>query len=288
MFAQRGQSYRNLWDASIGHFRPRTTAGAFVDPYNPVDAGHQFHEGGAYQYQWLVPQDPAGLIALMGGKAAAEQRLDDFFAYENLLINPSTTVREDWITQPYDYYGKPTYNPNNEPDLLAPYIYMWTGAPAKTATVVRATMTLFTTGPDGMTGNDDLGTMSAWYVFSSLGLYPTMPGANFLTLSSPQFPAARVRIGDYAGTQGGTLRITAPGASDSSRYIQTVLVNGEIQRKTWLDWATLTHGGTIEHTLGSAPSDWGTQSDNQPPSINPSSALRAGSGQRQRGSSVKF
>ena len=70
-------------------------------------------------------------------------------------------------TATYAYYGKPTYNPNNEPDLLAPYMYLWSGQPAKTATVARAAFTLFTDGADGMTGNDDLGTMSAWYVFSS-------------------------------------------------------------------------------------------------------------------------
>ena len=161
-----------------------------------------------------MPQDPAGLVALMGGGRPTEKRLDAFFAYDKLLTDPAGTARNDWITAAYDYYGKPTYNPNNEPDLLAPYMYLWTGAPAKTATVVRAAMTLFTNGPDGMTGNDDLGTMSAWYVFSSLGLYPTMSGANFLALSSPQFPSATVRIGQYGRKQGGTLTITAPGASD--------------------------------------------------------------------------
>src|SRR4029453_5620715 len=103
---------------------------------------------------------------------------------------------------------------NNEPDLLAPYMYLWTGRPAKTATVVRAAMTLFSTGPDGMTGNDDLGTMSAWYVFSSLGLYPTMSGANFLAVSSPHSPSAIVAVA------GRPLTVTAPGASDSRRYIQ--------------------------------------------------------------------
>ena len=268
MFAQRGQAWRHLWDPSIQHFRPRTLAGTFVAPYNPVDAGHQFHEGGAYQYQWLVPQDPAGLIALMGGRAAAEQRLDAFFVYDKLLVDPADTVREDWITHPYDYYGKPTYNPNNEPDLLAPYMYLWAGAPAKTATVVRAAMTLFTTGANGMTGNDDLGTMSAWYVFSSLGIYPTTNGAGFLTLSSPQFAEATVRIGAYAGKQGGTLTITAPGASDANRYIQELRVNGAAWPDTWVDWTTLAHGGTIEHTLGTVPSAWGTLPGNQPPSVN--------------------
>jgi predicted alpha-1,2-mannosidase len=268
MFAQRGQWYRDIWDPAIKHFHPRTKGGTFYSPYNPVDAGHQFHEGGSYQYQWLVPQDPSGLVKLLGGASATEQALDSFFAYDKLLANPAKTVREDWITQPFDYYGKSTYNPNNEPDLLAPYMYLWASAPAKTATVVRAAMTLFTTGPDGMTGNDDLGTMSAWYVFSSLGIYPTMNGANFLTLSSPQFESATIKVGAYGSKQGGTLTITAPGASDSARYIQKVQVNGSVQRKTWLDWSTVAKGGTIAHTVGTAPSDWGTLPGNQPPSVN--------------------
>jgi hypothetical protein len=204
----------------------------------------------------------------MGGRAAAEKRLDDFFVYDRLLTDPAGTARSAWITAPYDYYGKPTYNPNNEPDLLAPSMYHWAGAPAKTTTVVRAAMTLFTTGPDGMTGNDDLGTMSAWYVLSSLGLYPTMSGAGFLTLSSPQFPSAVVRIGAYADRQGGTLTVTAPGASDTTRYVQQVRINGAGHTRNWVDWAAIARGGTIEHTLGTTPSGWGTALADQPPSVN--------------------
>ncbi|MFI5893588.1 GH92 family glycosyl hydrolase [Actinoplanes sp. NPDC051513] len=262
MFAGRGQRYRNLWDSSIQQFRPRTVAGTWLTPYDPVGAAEQFHEGGAYQYQWLVPQDPAGLVRLMGGRGAAEKRLDDFFAYAALLTDPAGTARTAWIASPYDYYAKPTYNPNNEPDLLAPYMYHWAGAPAKTATVVRAAMTLFTTGPDGMTGNDDLGTMSAWYVFSSLGLYPTMSGANFLAVSSPQFPSAEVAVGAT------TLRITAPGASDANRYVQRVRVNGASLPNNWIPWSAIGSGGTIAHTLGTAPSSWGTGVADQPPSVN--------------------
>jgi predicted alpha-1,2-mannosidase len=262
LFAGRGQWYRNLWDSSIRQFRPRTVDGTWLTPYDPVAADEQFHEGGAYQYQWLVPQDPAGLVRLMGGRAATEQRLDDFFGYDKLLTDPAGTARRDWIASPYDYYAKPTYNPNNEPDLLAPYLYLWAGDPAKTATVVRAAMTLFTTGPDGMTGNDDLGTMSAWYVFSSLGLYPTMSGADFLTLSSPQFPTATVRTGD------GTLTISAPGASDANRYIQRVTLNGSAVSKTWLAWSAVARGGTLTHTLGTGPSSWGTSIAAEPPSVN--------------------
>ncbi|MER7790539.1 GH92 family glycosyl hydrolase [Streptomyces sp. NPDC097640] len=270
MFAERGQWYRKLWDPSIAQFRPRTADGAWVTPYDPVEAGRQFHEGGAYQYQWLVPQDPAGLVGLMGGRRATERRLDSFFAYDKLLTDPAGTARRDWISAPYDYYGKPTYNPNNEPDLHAPYMYLWAGAPAKTATVVRAAMTLFTTGPDGMTGNDDLGTMSAWYVFSSLGLYPTMSGGDFLAVSSPQFESAIIRIGSigrYGSRQGGTLTVNAPGASDERRYVRGVSLDGRDLARTWLPWSAVAHGGSLVHRLGTEPGSWGTGPGAEPPSV---------------------
>lgn len=263
MFTERGFWYRNLWDNGIKHFRPRMRDGSWMNPYDPVHAAEQFHEGGAYQYQWLVPQDPAGLVSLMGGRAATEKRLDDFFVYGKLLNDPIGTTRRDWIATPYDYYSKPTYNPNNEPDLLAPYMYLWVGRPDKTATVVRAAMTLFTTGPDGMTGNDDLGTMSAWYVFSSLGLYPTMSGADFLVVSSPQFPSATVTVGS-----GETLEISAPAASDANRYIQRVEINGTNLEKPWINWSDIARGGSLLHTVGSSPSAWGTREGAEPPSVN--------------------
>ncbi|GLY94244.1 GH92 family glycosyl hydrolase [Actinoplanes sp. NBRC 103695] len=262
LLAGRGQWYRNLWDKGSKQFRPRTVDGTWLTPYDPVHAGEQFHEGGAYQYRWMVPQDPSGLVALLGGRKKSEKALDDFFVYDKLLTDPEGTARNDWIEAPYDYYAKPTYNPNNEPDLLAPYLYHWAGAPAKAATVVRAAMTLFTTGPDGMTGNDDLGTMSAWYVFSSLGLYPTMSGANFLAVSSPQFPAATVR------TAGGPLRITAPGASDAKRYIKSVHLNNVGVTRNWVSWDDVAGGGTLKHTLGTKPSTWGTTTSAEPPSVN--------------------
>ncbi|MFC0436071.1 GH92 family glycosyl hydrolase [Kutzneria buriramensis] len=260
MFAARGQWYRNLWDGA--QFRPRTVDGTWLTPYDPVAADHQFHEGGAYQYQWLAPQDPSGLVQLMGGRPTAERRLDAFFAYPHLLADPVRTVHDDWISSPYDYYSKPTYNPNNEPDLLAPYLYLWAGAPSKTATVVRAAMTLFTNGPDGMTGNDDLGTMSAWYVFSSLGLYPTTSGGDFLALSSPQFPTAAVHVGQHV------LTISAPGVTDANRYVQSVALGGRGVSASWLSWDAVAGGGALRVAVGSSPSAWATRPSDEPPSIN--------------------
>lgn len=128
-------------------------------------------------------------------------------------------------------------------------------------------MTLYTDDPGGLPGNDDLGELSAWYVYSSLGLYSTMSGGNFLALSSPQFESATVQIGRYGDRQGGTLTITAPGASDSKRYVQQVSLNGKDVRQTWLNWDTIAHGGTLAQTLATSPSSWGTQPGTQPPSM---------------------
>jgi predicted alpha-1,2-mannosidase len=267
MFADRGQNYRNLWDARIGTFRPRMEDGSWIDPYDPATGNEQFHESGAYQYQWLVPQDPAGMIGLLGGKPAANARLDEFFAYEKLLADPARTVREEWVNQAYDYYGATTYNPNNEPDLLSPYTYLWTGEPYKTATIVRAAETLFTNGPDGMTGNDDLGTMSAWYVFTSLGLYPTMSGANFYGITSPQFPEAKVEVGDH-GHQGGTLVIAAPDTSADNRYIAEARLDGAPLTRTWVRQGEIARGGRLEYRLDTETSSWGTRPQDAPPSVN--------------------
>lgn len=267
LLAGRGQNYRNLWDARIGHFRPRMDDGAWKDPYDPATGDDQFHESGAYQYQWLVPQDPAGMIDLLGGSRAANERLDDFFAYDDLVADPAGTARTKWVNSAYDYYGATTYNPNNEPDLLSPYTYLWTGEPWKTATVVRAAETLFTNGPDGMTGNDDLGTMSAWYVFSSLGLYPTMSGANFYGITSPQFPHATVQVGTYGRRQGGTLDLSAPGTSEANRYIASARLDRRKLERTWVSQRDIAQGGRLEYTLSSSPTRWGTGRHDAPPSV---------------------
>jgi hypothetical protein len=268
LLARRGQNYRTLWDRRIGHFRPRMDDGAWMDPYDPATGEDQFHESGAFQYQWLVPQDPAGMIDLLGGPGAANRRLDAFFAYDDLLADPAGTARTKWVNSAYDYYGAETYNPNNEPDLLSPYTYLWTGQPWKTATVVRAAETLFTNGPDGMTGNDDLGTRSAWYVFSSLGLYPTMSGAGFYGVSSPQFPGARVEVGRSGRRQGGVIDIAAPGSSDTRRYISEARLDGRPLRRTWVSQADIAHGARLSYALATTPSSWGTRRQDAPPSVN--------------------
>ena len=267
LLTRRAGSYRALFNRRLGVFRPRRADGRWLSPYDPRTGDNEFHEGGAYQYQWLVPQDPAGLVGLLGGGRAAARRLDDFFDYRALLRDPSGTAHHRWVEHPYEYYGATTYNPNNEPDLHAPYMYAWTGQPWKTATVVRAAETLFTNGPAGMTGNDDLGTVSAWYVLSSLGIYPTTSGGGFFVLSTPQFPHAEVTLGRIGSSQGGTLTIDAPGTSPARRYVAAASIDGRAIRRTWLTRAAVARGRHLTFKVSTRPTRWGTQPSAAPPSV---------------------
>ncbi len=259
VFAARGRDYRRIWDSGIGFFRPRHADGSWLRPYHPQSGDGQFHEGGAYQYQWLVPQDESGLVQLLGGKASAGRRLDEFFVYPDLLRDPARTARSKWVNTPDGYFSKKTYNPNNEPDLQSPYTYLWTGQPDHTATVTHAAATLFTNAPGGMTGNDDLGEMSAWLVMTSVGLYPVMSGAGYYALSTPRFPVIAIKAG------AATFRVSAPGVSWTRHYIRAARLNGVAHTRTWVPTRAVTGGGALDYTVGERPTQWGTRPGDAPP-----------------------
>lgn len=282
---ERGGNWHKVWDADVrdaetgfsGFPRPRGEDGKWYTPadghYSPRSQ-HGFHEGTGWQYQWLAQQDVPGLVAAMHGRQKAGERLDAFFAYDALLKAPLTAARKEWVVGPYSYYNQYRYNPNNEPDLHAPWMYTLIGQPWKTATVVRAAQQLFTNAPNGVTGNDDLGTMSAWYLFSALGLYPAVPGSGELLLHAPRFSQAQIKLGN-----GHTLTVQAPGADGRSlQYVQGVQFNGKSRAQVWMDWAQLRQGGTLRYTLGQqAPEQgWGTAVADLPASYcaTPGSALQ--------------
>ena len=266
-YAQRGENYRAVFDTTTGNFRPRDRSGFFVGDPDPAQTVG-FHEGTALQYQWLAPQDVPGLIDLLGGVDTTRQRLDDFFAYDRAVADPSGTAHNVWVNGTYSYYGQRTYNPNNEPDLHAPYIYQWVGQPWKTTDIVRAALTLFTDGPTGVTGNDDLGTMSAWYVLSAMGMYPIVPGSDVWGLSTPAFQSIDIALDkNWYGTD--ALHVRAPGLTDANRYVQSVTAAGTAGRidRSHLSGNELTRAGTITFDLGTAPSAWATSADAAPPAL---------------------
>ncbi|MDO0924406.1 GH92 family glycosyl hydrolase [Streptomyces sp. TG1A-8] len=265
-YAARARSYRNVFDPSTGFFRARDASGAFTGPDDPARS-EGFHEGTAWQYQWLVPQDLPGMVDLIGGQRAANDRLDSFFAYDRLLEDPERTAREVWVHGgAYDYYDADKYNPQNEPDLIAPYTYLSTGQPWKTTDVVHAALTLFTDGPTGMTGNDDLGTMSAWHVLSSIGLFPVQPGYDTWGLSTPVFDRVNLTL-DRRYYPHGRLTLTAPGTSAADRYIQSARLDGAAYGRTYLTTDALRSHRALTLTVGPRPSDWGTSPQAAPPAL---------------------
>ncbi|MFD5538071.1 GH92 family glycosyl hydrolase [Streptomyces sp. NPDC127079] len=265
-YATRAQYYRNVFDPSTGFFRARDGQGLFTGNPDPA-RGIGFHEGTAWQYQWLVPQDLPGVISLIGGEDAANRRLDSFFAYDKLLADPVRTAREVWVHgDAYTYYNAAVYNPMNEPDLIAPYTYLSTGRPWQTTDVVHAALTLFTDGPTGMTGNDDLGTMSAWNVLSSIGLFPVQPGYGTWGLSTPVFDRVDVHL-DRRWWPSGGFTVTAPGTSATDRYIQRARRDGSDYGRTYLTNGSLRSLRSLAFTVGPRPSEWGTSPEAAPPAL---------------------
>ncbi|MGW4042121.1 GH92 family glycosyl hydrolase [Streptomyces sp. NPDC004721] len=264
-YAARSRAYRELFDPATGFFRARDASGAFTGPADPA-RGVGFHEGTSWQYQWLVPQDLPGLVRLIGGRRAANARLDALFAYADLLKDPESTGRETWVSGPYAYYDADKYNPMNEPDLAAPYTYLSTGQPWKTTDVVHAALTLFTDEPAGLSGNDDLGTMSSWNVLASIGLFPVQPGYPTWGLSTPVFERVDLRLDRGYYPRGG-LTITAPGTSRKDRYIQSVRAGGAPHDRTYLTTRALRSLGTLSYTVGPRPSAWGTSAQAAPPAL---------------------
>jgi putative alpha-1,2-mannosidase len=188
----------------------------------------------------------------MGGRDAAADALDRFFSNGDV---------KRWSDGAYDYYGRATYNPNNEPDLHAPWVYAWTSRPWTTSAIVRGAERLFAPVPEGLTGNDDLGTMSAWYVFAALGLYPVTSGGGTYVLHSPLFPRATVRAG------GRTVTFDAPAAAAGNVYVQDMTVGGAPWSKAWIAHDRLLSAGTIHYGLGARPGPaWGTAPQDAPPS----------------------
>jgi predicted alpha-1,2-mannosidase len=242
-FLRRAQNWRNLFESGGKYVKPRNTDLSWPS-FDPVQE-NEYVEGNAAQYTWMVPYNHRGLFDAMGGNATVVSRLDTFFT--ELNAGPK---------KPYAYLG-------NEPTLNTPWAYTYAGAPAKTQDVVRRALTsIFTPVPEGLVGNDDLGEMSSWAVWAALGMYPEAPGRADLVLASPQFPQTTITRGN-----GKTITITAAGASDSAKYVQSLRVNGTATTKPWLTSAFVASGGTLDFTLGTAASSWGSAAADAPPSF---------------------
>jgi predicted alpha-1,2-mannosidase len=237
-YSQRAENWRTLFNPATGYIEPRYANGAYYEQFSPTN-GAAFLEGDSAQYTWLVPQDLPGLFAAMGGNAAVVQRLDQHFTQLN--AGPTST---------YAFMG-------NEQEFEAPWEYDFAQAPSGTQSVVRRIiLQLYHDTPGGLSGNDDGGALSSWYVWGALGLYPEIPGVAGFALGSPLFPSVTMHLGN-----GQTLRLVAPSASDTTPYIQSLTLNGQPVNNPWLPFQQLAHGATLSFILGAAPNDsWDTGS----------------------------
>ena len=259
--AARAHGPRTLWDSATGYTHPRMTDGTFLSPFYPI-SGTGFKEGTAAQYTWMTPQDVGGLASEMGGMGPAAARLDQFLDFPGLQMDAPGVLQNEWGQNAY-------YNPFNEVTLHTPYLYDYWGQPWKTQATVRTAETLYSNTTHGIPGNDDLGAMSAWYVLSALGIYPTMPGTGVYALTSPLFPHAAVSL-DPAYYTMPQLTIDAPGANAANQYVQSLTLNGAAYGQDWLRHSDIQAGAHLVYTLGAYPNtSWAADPTLAPPAVCP-------------------
>ncbi|MGW3356930.1 lectin [Streptomyces bungoensis] len=242
-FATRAQDWMNVFNPQTGYMQAKNKDGQFAGGFTP-GTSNGFVEGTSAQYTPMVPFNLEQLIQARGGAKAYSSYLD------SLLDN---------ITDP----GNTDADLSNEPSVEIPWEYDYTGRPWKTQHAVReAQQKLYFNAPVGSFGNDDLGAMSSWYVWSELGMYPETPGTDTLVLGSPVFPVAEVNFGN-----GRTVRINAPQAAPNAPYVQSLRVQGKEWKTSWLTYQQLKGAGTVDFTLGTQPdTSWASGPSAAPPS----------------------
>lgn len=227
-YTNRAMKWKNLYDKETNWLRSRNEDGSWKNP------GDDWRESTYKNYFWMVPYDLDGLLQIIGGKQEGEKRLDELFR----RLDAS--------------YGDEWFASGNEPSFQIPWIYNWVGAPYKAQHIIRKVLNeQYNSRPDGLPGNDDLGSMGAWYVFASIGLFPEIPGVGGFSINSPVFPEIVLHLAN------GDLVIK--GGDEKKEYIQGLKINGKKSDSTWIDWNDIKNGGTLDYSLSTKPDKvWGT------------------------------
>ncbi|WP_182068442.1 GH92 family glycosyl hydrolase [Stenotrophomonas pavanii] len=246
-FDKRAGNWRNAFDKDTGFMRARKRDGSFRTPFDPSASGYgtDYTEGNAWQYSWYVPQDVAGLAAAHGGSDKLLARLDEVF---NAKVDPSIFEHMEDITGLIGWYAH-----GNEPSHHVAYLYSYAGQPWRTQARLKQIMdTQYADRPDGLAGNDDVGQMSAWYVFTALGFYPVAPGSGEYILGRPFLPRTAMRL-----PNGKTFTIVAEGLDDKHTYVGSVSLNGKPLQRTFLRHDEILAGGELHFRMQAEPNkDW--------------------------------
>jgi predicted alpha-1,2-mannosidase len=278
LFMKRAGNYKNLWDAETQFMRPKKADGTWLEALNdneqeiikyeehsyykyfdPLLVGRRpnrhYTESNAWQYIWSVQHDPQGLIDLFGSNKAFVNKLDTFFEMSPIISKPKYVGVVGTIGQ---------YVHGNQPSHHVAYLYNYAGQPWKTQKWAREVMNeLYRSGPGGICGNEDMGSLSSWYVLSAMGFYPVAPGNTAYAIGSPLFGEAKIKVAD-----GKTFIIKALNNSSKNKYIQSATLNGKTFNRTWIDHSEITSGGILEFKMGPEPNKkWGTGKNSVPPSM---------------------
>ena len=249
LFEKRAGNWRNGFDAKTGWVRARLSTGAFRAPFDPVSIkyGSDYTEGNAWQYSWFVPQDQGGLVRLLGGDKKTVAKLDAMFDYDISRLDYSSSEDIAGLIGQYIH--------GNEPSHSVAYLYDYAGAPWRTQERLKQIVdSQYKPTPDGLAGNDDLGQMSAWLVFTSLGFYPVTPGSLEYAIGRPFVDRAALHL-----PNGRTFTITADQLDSAHPYVGRILLNGVPLTRSYIRHGEIMAGGTLEFMMATKPNrTWAT------------------------------
>ena len=254
-FYKRSQSYRDFYfDKQTKFMRGVTSDHKFREPFDPFSTVHRqddYTEGNAWQYVWLVPHDVHGLVAAFGGEKPFVSKLDSLFIVNGDMGADASPDITGLIGQ---------YAHGNEPSHHILYMYNYVGQPWKGADKIRYVLAnLYHDDFDGLSGNEDVGQMSAWYILSSVGFYQVDPAGGRYIFGSPLFDEATLNVGN-----GKTFRVVAHNNSSENKYIQSAKLNGKPYTRSYIDFKDIVRGGTLEFVMGNKPSQFGVKPSDRP------------------------
>jgi len=249
-YYRRAQYWKNVYDPVTGFMRGRFR-NSWFEPFDPFEVNFNYTEANAWQYSMYVPQDINGHIDRMGGKEAYRLHLDQLFTAKSETSGRDQADITGLIGQ---------YAHGNEPSHHMAYLYNFVNQPHKTQQRVRQILTeLYTNANDGISGNEDCGQMSAWYVFSSLGFYPVTPGSNRYIIGSPLFDKATLNL-----ENGDSFTVVAKNNGADRPYIKSARLNGDPLERSWLEHSEVAEGGLLEFEMSARPTSWATQDSATP------------------------
>lgn len=260
VFEKRAQNWRNVFDPKTGFARPRNADGSFREPFDPAraGAGSGFTEGNSWQYSWYEPQDERGLIALLGGDDQLIAKLDAMFGAK---VDPKQYADVEDISGMIGQYVH-----GNEPSHHMAYLYVYAGQPWRTQERLRQIVeSQYKPAPNGLVGNDDLGQMSAWLLFTALGFYPVAPASNEYVIGRPFLTEATLHL-----PNGSQFHVVAQNLSEQNCYLGKILLNGKPLERSFLRHEEILAGGELRFVMSENPNrDWARKQSDRPFSLSP-------------------